>query len=1072
MHRIIILMFILLLPGLPLWAQSPTATIDGRVLDPAKAVIDGATIHATNIDTNIQYATHTNSAGLFAIVNLPPGNYRIEVSKAGFRTIVNPGVVLHVQDVVALNFDLPVGSISESITVTGSATLVNTEDASVSTVVDRNLAENLPMNGRSFQTLIDLTPGVVLTSPSNGGIDSGQFSVNGQRAASNYWMVDGVSANVGGTVGLGGNQLSGAVGTSTVLGGTNSLVSIDAMQEFRIQTSTFAPEFGRTPGAQISIATRSGENRFHGAVFDYLRNDAFDASDWFNGYLNNPALPKAQERQNDFGGVFSGPIVRDRTFFFFSYEGLRLRLPETTLTQVPDLNARDNASADMKPFLNVFPLDPKQPDLGNGVAQFNASYSQPASLDAYSLRIDERLGQKMNIFGRYSYSPSESRERGASGTSLNTVFESRSTPQIATLGSTWAVSGHASNDFRINYSRTSSIGRVFEDGFGGGAPLQTLPLPAPFTASNARLIFAILSLGDHADIFAGTNMQFVQRQWNLVDNVSIQRGSHNLKLGVDYRRLSPQYNPFRYGQIAVSLDVPSAETGNLFLSILQVGIPTMFVFRNLGVFAQDSWHIVPRMTMTYGLRWDTDFVPASVAGPSFPGVTGFNLNNLSQLGLAPAGTPAFKTTFGNFAPRVGVAYQLSQRQNVGTVVRGGFGVFYDLATSEAANLILAGGYPFRATSRSRGGTFPLSPAAATPPSVEPPSVANPGDLAAFDPQLKLPYTLQWNASLEQGLGPQQTLTATYVGAMGRRLLQTTQVLSPNPSINEATLVSNTSTSDYHALQLQFQRSFQAGLRVLASYAWSHSIDVGSAGSVGNGSNIAPEGPNQRGNRGDSDFDIRNGFSAGVTYAVPALQSNLFVKTLTHGWSLNAFMIAHSAAPITVATQSFVLTNGSEPSIRPDVIPGIPLYLHGSQFPGGMAINNIPGAVSGGCADGSQSVGPFCLPPTDANGNALRQGNLGRNSLRGFGATQLDIAVHRDFRIHESLTLQFRAEAFNVLNHPNFGPPDAGVDSSQFGLSSQMLGQFLSGGSSGSGSLSPLYQIGGPRSMQFALKLSF
>jgi hypothetical protein len=282
MHRIIILILIVLLPFLSLWAQSPTATIDGRVLDPAKAVIPGAAIHATNLDTNIQYATQTNSAGLFTIVNLPPGSYRLEVSKAGFRSIVNPSVVLHVQDVVVLNFDLPVGSILESITVTSGAPLVNTEDASVSTVVDRNFAENLPMNGRSFQTLIDLTPGVVPTAA--GGLDSGQFSVNGQRASSNYWTVDGVSANVGSSTLFGGNGTAGAAGTSSVLGGTNSLVSVDALQEFRIQTSTFAPEFGRTPGAQISIVTRSGGNKVHGSLFDYLRNDVFDASNWFNGY--------------------------------------------------------------------------------------------------------------------------------------------------------------------------------------------------------------------------------------------------------------------------------------------------------------------------------------------------------------------------------------------------------------------------------------------------------------------------------------------------------------------------------------------------------------------------------------------------------------------------------------------------------------------------------------------------------------------------------------------------------------------------------------------------------------------
>src|SRR5207244_3682830 len=214
------------------------------------------------------------------------------------------------------------------------------ESPSVSTVVDRNFAENIPMNGRSFQTLIQLTPGVVLT-PTGGG-DFGQFSVNGQRAASNYWMVDGVGANVGVANGANGSGegITGALPGLSVLGGTNSLVSVDALQEFRIQTSTYAPEFGRMPGGQISILTRSGTNQFHGTVFEYLRNDKLDANDWF---ANFTGVRKPPERQNDFGGTFSGPILKDKTFFFFSYEGLRLRLPQVALTTVPDLSARQSA---------------------------------------------------------------------------------------------------------------------------------------------------------------------------------------------------------------------------------------------------------------------------------------------------------------------------------------------------------------------------------------------------------------------------------------------------------------------------------------------------------------------------------------------------------------------------------------------------------------------------------------------------------------------------------------------------------------------------------------------------------
>ncbi|HET8965392.1 MAG TPA: carboxypeptidase-like regulatory domain-containing protein, partial [Candidatus Acidoferrum sp.] len=295
-------------------AQSPSASIRGIVLDPDARAVAGAEIIVVNDTTRVQYISHTNEEGIYLVADLPPGPYRIQVSKTGFQTIIKPDLILNVQDVASLNFNLSIGAESVSVTVEGGAPMINTTDGAVSTVVDRQFAENLPMNGRSFQTLIYLTPGVVAT-PSNSG-DSGQFSVNGQRADANYWMVDGVGANIGigATQQGGGNGLGGALGSFSALGGTNSLVSVDALQEFRIETSTFAPEFGRTPGGQVSIVTRSGTNDFHGTVFDYLRNDVLDANNWF---ANSVGAAKPRERQNDFGGTFNGPVLKNRAFFFF-----------------------------------------------------------------------------------------------------------------------------------------------------------------------------------------------------------------------------------------------------------------------------------------------------------------------------------------------------------------------------------------------------------------------------------------------------------------------------------------------------------------------------------------------------------------------------------------------------------------------------------------------------------------------------------------------------------------------------------------------------------------------------------
>jgi len=413
----------------------------------------------------------------------------MEVTAAGFKVVNITGLIVNVQDHIEQNFRLQVGSVAESVTVTAGAPLVDTTDATVSTVVDRQFAENLPLNGRSFQTLIDLTPGVVLTPSTL--YDGGQFSVNGQRAVSNYWMVDGVSANIGVSSGFNpGNGFAGTLGAFSAQGGTNGLVSVDAMQEFRIQTSTYAPEFGRTPGGQISIVTRSGTNRLHGSLFDYFRNDVLDANDWFNGYTNTPPLPKAEERQNDFGGTFSGPVLKDRTFFFFSYEGLRLRLPQTALTNVPDVAARQNALPAVQPYLNAYPMPtPGTPDdLAQGIAQFNATFSSSSTLDAYSLRIDHKLSDKLSLFGRYNYSPSTIVQRPAA---LSVISSSDVTIQTSTAGVTWVVSPVAADDLRFNYSRTNAGGHNTLDKFGGAVPLASLPFPSPYNSQNAQFALDI-----------------------------------------------------------------------------------------------------------------------------------------------------------------------------------------------------------------------------------------------------------------------------------------------------------------------------------------------------------------------------------------------------------------------------------------------------------------------------------------------------------------------------------------------------------------------------------------------------
>src|SRR5579871_1251823 len=333
-------LLLMALLGAPLFAQ--TAEISGLVSDSSGLPVPKAVVGIQSSVTGISRRVLSNERGLYSLPALPAGSYDLTIEATGFKSLHQTGIILEVDQRATLNFTLSVGNRSESVAVEGTAPLVNASDSSVSTVIGNRFVENLPLNGRSFSSLIDLAPGVVLT-PSN-FYEQGQFSVNGQRPDANYFMVDGVSANLG-TAGFGSNLGQGGAGqlpATSAFGGTSNLVPLDALQEFRIETSTFAPEYGRTPGAQISVVTKSGTNTFHGTAFEYFRNDKLDANDWF---ANRNSLARPELRQNDFGGVLGGPIRKDKLFFFGSYEGIRVRQPHVANTYVPTLALRQNAPA-------------------------------------------------------------------------------------------------------------------------------------------------------------------------------------------------------------------------------------------------------------------------------------------------------------------------------------------------------------------------------------------------------------------------------------------------------------------------------------------------------------------------------------------------------------------------------------------------------------------------------------------------------------------------------------------------------------------------------------------------------
>ena len=1055
-----------IIPGLPspAHAQAESASIRGSVIDPSDAVVQSALVRLIDIDRGSQTEVATGNAGFYTFASVRPGHYQIEVEKSGFKLVRLTGITVNVQDNLEHNFKLVVGPASEAITVIASAATINTTDGTVSTVVDTHFVDNLPMNGRTFQTLIMLAPGVVVTPVSTN--DQGQFSVNGQRADANYFTVDGASANFGVTGALTLGQVAGgALPVLSAQGGTNSLVSVEAMQEFRVQTSSFAPEFGRTPGGQISIATRSGTNNFHGTLFEYFRNDVLDANNWFNGYTNNPPLAKAEERQNDFGAVFGGPIIKNRTFFLFSYEGLRLRQPSTQVTVVPDNSARLQAPTTIQPYLNAYPL-PNGPELGLGTAQFSGSYSNPSSLNAYSIRVDHAINSNVSLFGRYDYSPSDSNIRAPFG-SLSTTESLSTAVHTFTVGLTGTITPRMINELRANYSnqRVSSLFTL--DSFGGAVPVPDSTLfPSGFTSANALYEYDIAGGGG---VWAtGKFATDEQRQVDLVDNLSWTKRTHALKFGVDYRWLSPFSSPLSYIQFALFGGVNSNPGGALSGTALFADVAALrdaaLLTRNLSFYGQDTWKLSPRLTLTYGLRWEIN-LPLKGKNSQNQPYTVTGLNHPATMTLAPAGTPLYDTTYGNLAPRVGVAYQLGSAPDWGTVLRGGFGIFYDQGYGSLG--VTSAFFPFNAakiiapSSCPNGNTgvcFPLSPQNASPPpfGTNFPIVT----IVVPNPQLKLPRTYEWNVALEQSLGTSQSLSLTYIGADGRDLLRTTVLSNPNSDFINVDVTDNSATSNYQALQARFQRRLSQGLQALASYTWSHSIDIASTDAY-NYLNTPSSVANPNIDRASSDFDIRHAFTAGITYNLPSPVWNNIAHAALGGWSVDGFIFARSAPPVNV-TGGLVVEDGVQLYRRPNVVPGVPQTLYGSQYPGGKALNST--VIPGACPGGLNQVGAWC--PVSSG-----QGDFPRNALRGFGAAQADLAFQRQFHLTERMQLRFRGEFFNIFNHPIFGPPDSTITDSLFGLSTATLNSSLGSGGA-NGGLNPLYQIGGPRSIQLALKLQF
>ena len=957
-------------------AQTTSATVTGEVTDQSGRIVPGVAIVFTNINTGSPYTTRTNKDGIYSLPDLQPGVYRANIAKDGFKSIVKPDIELHVQDQVSLNFALQVGSVSETVTVEAGALVMNTTDASVSTVIDRNFVANIPLNGRSFQDLISLTPGVVTQSPQSGGYtgSNGDFSVNGQRTESNNYIVDGIPSNTNPGNGNGGPSAgsSGSLSGSTVLGTTQSLVSVDALQEFRVESSTYSAEYGLSPGAQFSFLTRSGTNSFHGSLFDYFRNNVFDANDWFNDHYGvaQPAL-----RQNDFGGTLGGPVWipgiykgKDKAFFFLSYEGLRLTQPTeaTPGEYVPSVSLRGAAPSAIQPILNAFPL-PTAPEIQiacdgvtfkcptgqpvgtlvpSGLAPFLQAYSLPSKIGSTLLRLDYQINPRAHAFVRAGYTPSSTENRTLSNLSTN-----ESSQQSYAGGLDIQLTNAISNELRLGYSRSSSHNRFTLDNFGGAVPINLSSALGNSTTTTAYSDFALYFPGVGGANIGTQDPADYQRQWNAADTLSETRGRHSLKFGIGYRRVTSPFAPTDPGVNPNYFSPESVLTNSADSTLFQRERAPQPIFNNFWLFAQDAWRVTPTLTLSLGVRWEVEPPPSSGNAVKPYPLMG-NVNDPSTYSLGTPGTDLFSTTWNNFAPRLGLAWQVHGTGGAATVVRAGFGVFYDTGMSAANNVF--GSLGTQVYTNVPNVALPVSPADYDLSFAVSPPYQNLVD--AIAPRFQLPYTLQWNTAIQQGLGNKQNLTVSYVAAAGRRLIKANNITGGdlNPDFTYIVVYQNALTSNYQALQVQFQRQVSHGIQALASYTWSHSIDYGS------------EDANIGYVRGNSDFDVRDALNAALTWDIPSRKSGAISKAFLDGWGLDARLTARTGFPVTLDGNAFVNPEtGVIAYAGLNLVPGVPVYSYSSQLPGGREINR----------------NAFMPAPANTLGDAPR------NFVRGFGETQ-------------------------------------------------------------------------------------
>jgi hypothetical protein len=1101
--------FFLLIPSFVV-SQSFRGSIRGKVTDPGGGLIPGAKITAKNTGTRLFRDVVTNDEGTYVFAELPAGDYTVTVNVTSFAPVAQ-NVVVNVGLDTTADFNLlKVEQQHDVVNVTGEAPLVESTRDVLGEVVDQKLVADLPLNGRDFGKLVALVPGATVEPSGVAAIQSGfgQFSINGNRDRSNNYTVDGTDNN--------DPFFNNSAFNQTGIGGAPaSLLPIDAIQEFNLQAN-FPPEYGRNSGSVINILTKSGSNHFHGTAFEFLRNSAMDARNYFNRTVdaNGQPVKKTAFRNNNFGASLGGPIIKDRTFFFGAYEGQRERVGSDFTFLVPTQAQITGAQQLVPTFTGGFVPTPAaaNPALTNilGLYQSLPGYNGTSgtiggtdldknSVDSFIVKIEDQLSQNQSLTGRYALARSQQvfplGSLGFGAGSRLPEFAQTSPTRVQLASGSWLSTLSASkiNEVRFGYSRyrTSFAGLD-----GNTDPASYGTSASPFNLGSGRFGLPEIDFNGTFENLGACGFSIprgrVSQSYQILDNFTWLKGRHTIKFGGEYRRASiSSYNdnlargifaffgedPSNFSACGTNPIPACSDQGALMLASFYLGDTSPSAdagnthrdtFNNgLAFFAQDDFRISSSLTLNFGLRWE------------YFGPLGEKHNQLSNLGvdgnLAMVGTDGLKHAYNrdlnNFGPRVGFAWNGLPK----TVVRGAYGIYYDYIPQD---LLIA-----NFTNSAGLATNPIGPQAVVSFNYDPTGWdgVNPGTAILTAPQgpfpspqssifvtprnLVTPYAQNWNLNLEQQITSAIALQVGYIGGKGTKLVRLRDANQPDvngnrfnfPQYGPVDQFATISFSNYDALQATLRTRQWHGLSGFTGYTWSKSLDDASDGIDFNFATVAfPQNSyDTRADYGPSNFDTRQRFTAAFSYALPDISSR---KRLGSGWALNTIVTAQSGRPVPIVSANDTSgLNGVAVSNfhqRPNMNPGMDPVMSNWR--------------SGPDTIGYLNPAAFVQPPDGTFGT------MQRNSVYGPRFFDLDFAITKDTSITEHVSLQLRAEFFNIFNHPNFALPNFFVSPGFIagGTPTGASAQGLITQTPDQAQTNPGLGGGGPRVIQIGAKLLF